>query len=31
MVAMKQSILDNYAEMNLDIDWTPEVNTYFDW
>jgi hypothetical protein len=28
---MKQSILDNYAEMNLDIDWTPEVNTYFDW
>lgn len=31
MVAMKQSILENYAEMNLDIDWTPEVNTYFDW
>ena len=29
--AMKASILDNYAELNADIDYTPQVNNYYDW
>ncbi len=31
LAAMKADILDNYAEMNLDIDYTPQVNDTYDW
>lgn len=29
--AMREQILDNYAELNLDIEYTPQVNDFYDW
>jgi hypothetical protein len=29
--AMREAIIDNYAELNADIDYTPQVNNYYDW
>ena len=31
VITMKQSIIDNYAELNMDVDYTPEINNYYDW
>lgn len=31
LAAMREQIIDNYAELNLDIDYTPQVNDFYDW